>query len=144
MDTSALDTALLVWVKSCPLLRGRARLGYLGPRPGDVAVIASPESQEVGDAFIDGTRRRRADFALALTLPLSPDDDGVSQSSFRAVRAWMDWVNACSASGVYPDVGPDLAPYDLTVKSAAPQVVRYDDNGLAKFQFFVTLFYEEL
>ena len=144
MDTSALDTALLAWVKSCPLLRGRARLGYLGPRAGDVAVIASPESPDDGDAFIDGTRKRRADFALALTLPLSPDDDTVSQSSFRAVRAWMDWVTACPASGVYPALGPDLRPYDLTVKSAAPQVVRYDDNGLAKFQFFATLYYEEV
>ena len=144
MNTENLDAAVLAWVRTCPALRGAIRLGYLGPRSGDVSVTAADRAGSGETAFIDGTRLRRYDFAVALTLPVSPDDDGVNQTSWRLTRRWMDWIDGRERAGDYPDLGPGRSAFELENRNAAPAVVRWSDNGLAKFQFFATLYYQEV
>ena len=141
MSTDNIDAAIVQWARRCPHLRGRLRLGYLGPRPGDVTIMAT-DAPDAGE-YIDGARRRRLGVAFALTLPLSGDDDAVNQGSFAAARRWMDWVDGRDAAGDYPDLGPGREVSGLRCKNSAPQIVRWGDNGLAKFQFFAELEYEE-
>ena len=136
------DQAMLDWISSNP--QGiPVMFNFLSGDPDSYAFVPSA-AEAVVKRYINGSARKRYDFAFQLMRPMSQTTDNVNLESMYIMRQWQEWIDEQERTGNYPDFGPACSDYRLENLSNGPQLaMSYTEDQMAKYQFMATLYYLE-
>lgn len=83
--------AIAEWARKWPWLKGYLKTNALMDE-AEQATIDTSYSGEVVERYIDGSRRMRGTFAMAVMLPWSEGYDEVNDEASDVCEDWLEWV----------------------------------------------------
>lgn len=143
MNVIGKTSAVLMWAKGWPELKGYLKLNALDVNDTDNAAIIPTYNDVAVNEYIDGTADRQYTFELRIVRPWSDGVDDVNEEATKLAESWLEWV-----SESYPLIVPDFGP-GATVTGIEPlqnvptPSMVYPDDEKAVYSFSARINYTE-